>query len=92
MVADKPGTLLDRWMAYARIEPFGVARGDLQAGMVCATLRNLWSAHCQEVGDAQPSDYLLTFGEGEEREPPSVEELEAKMNVWASAVNARMSE
>ena len=33
-------TELSEWMAYDRIDPFGNARGDLQAGIVASTVAN----------------------------------------------------
>lgn len=31
---------LSEWMAYAQLDPFGQERGDLQAGIVAATVAN----------------------------------------------------
>lgn len=31
---------LTEWMAYAQLEPFGEARGDLRAGIVASTIAN----------------------------------------------------
>lgn len=93
MLAGAPPEMLDRWMAYYQVEPFGQARGDLQAGMICASLHNIAMAKAGEVGDRSPGDYLLKFGEEEsERDAPTVEELETKLSVWAQAVNSHFEQ
>jgi hypothetical protein len=48
---------LVEWRAYYELEPFGQARGDLQAGIVASTVVNLFrSEDAKPVG---PSDFLL---------------------------------
>lgn len=55
--------------------------------MICATLVNIQKNKGGELGDSMPGDFLLKFGE-EEKEPPTLEELETKLIVWAQAVNS----
>jgi hypothetical protein len=46
------------YLAYDRIEPFGDTRGDLQAGIVAATVANSVRTRGKA---AQPSDYMPDF-------------------------------
>lgn len=43
MLASIPAQVFLEWMAYAKIEPWGEVRADLRAGMVVATLHNLFT-------------------------------------------------
>ena len=50
---------LSEWMAYAQVEPFGVERENLHAGIVAATVANVNRAKGKKA--LQPSDFLLDF-------------------------------
>jgi len=80
--APNPGEQLDEWRAYFEINPFGQARGDMQAGIVANMLR------C--INGLEPLDaraYVLDFTP-EERRIMSPEEIAAKLGLWAQAHNA----
>jgi len=59
MLSRMSGQELTDWEAYYRLEPFGAERGDLQAGIVAATLVNSFQG--KGAKPVQPSDFLLQF-------------------------------
>lgn len=50
---------LTEWMAYYKLEPFGQERGDLQAGLVAATVVNLFKDKGSKA--ASPADFVMEF-------------------------------
>lgn len=56
----------DYWKAYYEIEPFGQARGDLQAGIVAAGYIN--TKLKEGIPRLGPGDFLLTFRDTSEPE------------------------
>ncbi len=50
---------LAEWMAYEQVEPFGDARGDLQAGVVASTIANVNRG--KRAKSYKPQDFLLQF-------------------------------
>jgi hypothetical protein len=62
------------WMALYGIEPWGDARGDIQAAVIASTVANT----VPRKGEAAKlSDYMLSF---EPPEPPDPKELSRKIN------------
>ena len=54
------------WAAFYQINPFGPARGDVQAGIVASTMANI---HARKGHSFKPSDFLPTFGAVPARAP-----------------------
>lgn len=75
---------ITEWMAYERVEPFGVVRENLHAGIVAATVANVNRGKHQKP--FQPGDFVLEFGKG--REEQTVEQMMAQLGMMATAQNA----
>jgi hypothetical protein len=54
---DMPRAEFVDWLAYDRIEPFGLARADMQAGIIASVIVNALS----KKGKSKPSDFRLKF-------------------------------
>jgi hypothetical protein len=54
------------WAAFYQINPFGPARGDVQAGIVASTMANI---HARKGHSFKPADFLPTFGTVPARTP-----------------------
>jgi hypothetical protein len=54
---DMPRAEFVDWLAYDRIEPFGLARADMQAGIIASIIVNAMS----KKGKSKPSDFRLKF-------------------------------
>lgn len=66
------------WLAYSRIDPIGQWRGDLQAGVIAATVANCHSRKHRY----KPADFMPKF------EPKQAdEEMEALAMVFAKVHN-----
>jgi hypothetical protein len=50
---------LTEWAAYYQLDPFGSARGDIQAGVVASTMANI---HAKKGHTFTPADFLPRFG------------------------------
>lgn len=74
---------LTEWMAYERVEPFGVVRDNLHAGVVAATVAN--ANRSKSAKPFQPTDFLLEFGK--RRDGPTAETMMAQMGMIAAAQN-----
>lgn len=59
MIEKMPARQFLRWLAYYSIEPFGGARGDIQAGVVASTIANVYRNKNQTA--FAPSDFMPTF-------------------------------
>lgn len=73
------------WLAYDRLEPMTEERADWRAGMIAATLANVYREKGAEP--LKPDDFMPKWG-GSEPERPSAEEVFAKLQRWADAHNA----
>lgn len=67
MLARLDSRELTYWQAMYRIDPWGSERGDLQAGIVAATVFNV--NRDKSTSAASPSDFRLEFGEKEKQTP-----------------------
>lgn len=56
---------LAEWMAYYELEPWGGARGDLQAGIVASVMCNLRRDRHVRPMPFAPADFMLKFGDDE---------------------------
>jgi len=63
------------WIAFDKIEPFGEQRADLRAGIVSATMANMWSKGKRLV----PADFMPTFDQGHAREQQSIGDMKARL-------------
>ena len=60
MLAEMRPSELSRWMALARVEPWGAARDDLRAGYIAASLAPAWMKK-NGGGAFAVSDFMLDF-------------------------------
>jgi len=67
-------------MAYDAIEPFGGGRGDLQAGIVAATVANVWRGKNQRA--MAPADFMPKF---EQPKKQTVAEMRDLARLFAEA-------
>jgi len=71
------------WRAYDELDPFGEGRADLRAGIIAATMANLWSSGKQKV----PYDFMPDFDKTEaESEQQSVEDMQARLMILAGGL------
>jgi hypothetical protein len=73
------------WMAYDRLEPFGVVRGDLQAGIVASTLVNIHKK--KDAAPSQPGDFILKFGGRMRR---SAQDIYGMFKTWALRAGGKL--
>lgn len=71
--------LLD-WITYYRHDPFGLERGDLQAGITASAVHNVNRTKRSDRIFAPP-DFLLTFNKKESRK--TGDEIEAALMAFA---------
>lgn len=78
---------LTEWMVYYQLEPFGPERGDLNAGIVAATVANANRDPKKRKEPYRPQDFMPEFKgiEAGEPEAPSPTRLTQK---WMDAVAA----
>ena len=67
-----------RWIAYYSINPFGEYRGDVQAGIIAATIANANPYRGKNAKPLQPSDFFPKWDKKQEakkekRDPVKVE-------------------
>jgi hypothetical protein len=71
---------LTEWMAYFELDPFGNERGDLQAGIIAATVANSSMNRAKGSKALMPSEFMPDFsGNSKTIKPDSPELMEAKM-------------
>lgn len=76
---------LSEWIALYRLEPWGEERADMRAALIASIIAN---ANRDPKKRPQPytiKDFMLQF---EPPEPPSPEEVWAKIEAWAKAMGA----
>lgn len=80
------------WAAFYGMEPFGDLRGDLQAGVVAATVAEVNRDRKRRREPFTPADFLLRFGEKEEKKqpPPDASELFQQFRAWAIGAGAKV--
>lgn len=78
-------------MAYYQLEPFGQARGDLQAGIVASAVYNVYRDPAKKSEPFQPQDFVLDFGEPVEdamrEQDPSA--IYKQFRAWAKSTGAK---
>ncbi len=84
---------LTEWMAFYELEPFGAERGDLQAGIVAATVANANRDPKKQKRPFEAQDFMPKFGGSDERRVTSDEFTDAKtpedlQRKWMSVVKA----
>lgn len=81
---------LTEWMAYYALEPFGAERGDLQAGIVAATVANVNRDKKKQREPFTPQDFMPDWEKSaRKREGRSMEELLAKVQELNAAFGGR---
>jgi hypothetical protein len=66
---------LSEWMAFASLEPFGDARGDLQAAIVASTVANTARDPKKRRRPFAPADFVPDFDRPERRHQTWQEQL-----------------
>jgi hypothetical protein len=84
LLAEVDSRELSEWMAYDSLDPIGDERGDYQAGVVAATLANVWRGKGQKA--CAPGDFVPRFG----AEPPDQETLIEKAKALALALGGEV--
>lgn len=88
LLANTTSAELVEWMVFYQQEPFGVERGDLQAGIVAATIANVNRDAKKQKKPYQAQDFLPRFegGAGAGRKAPKTpEELRRKWDLVLTA-------
>jgi len=63
-----PATELSEWIAFASIEPFGEAREDLRAALICCTIANyIKAANGSKSKPCKIEDFMLKFDPPEQQ-------------------------
>lgn len=73
---------LAEWMAYYAVDPFGDQRGDLQAGIIAATVSNRWRG--KNEAPAKPVDFMPYI----EKPQQSAEEIQRTLRSILGAVTS----
>lgn len=82
---------LVEWLAFYEREPFGPERGDLQAGIVAATVANVNRDAKRQRKPYSAQDFMPAFGRGGEgvKERPSPEALRRKWEMVMAAFGGK---
>lgn len=71
---------LSEWMVYYGMEPFGVERGDLQAGIVASTIANVHRDSKKQKKPFEPQDFMPDFeAAGQKKQGRTMDQLLAKV-------------
>ena len=86
LLAETTSRELTEWMAYYQMEPFGPERGDLQAGIVAATVANVNRDAKKQKRPYSAQDFMPKFegGAGGKAEK-TPEELRRKWEMVVAA-------
>lgn len=63
MLDGAPAKLLQEWMAFAQLEPFGEARADLRNAINCMATANAFGMKKRGGGDFTFDDFIPKFNE-----------------------------
>lgn len=85
MLRRMPSALLNEWMAFDEMEPFGEQRGDLRSALVAMTVANAQRGPKQKPFKLE--DFLLRF-EPVEKRRQTWQEQHAIMRMMAEAMKA----
>lgn len=79
---------LTEWMAFYQMEPFGAERGDLQAGIVAATVANVNRDPKKQKKPYSAQDFMPKFqGAGKAEKTP--DELRRKWEMIVAAFGGK---
>lgn len=69
------------WVAYAKVNPFGLDRADLRAGIVASVIAEVYRDSKKRAEPYTPGDFMPVFDGGQEVEspPPDPAALFAKL-------------
>ena len=81
--------MLDEWMAYSQIEPFGEMRAELRNGELCALLANLKRDTKRKATPFRASDFMHYLDEPRPAKKQSIEEQKQLMISIAKAFGAK---
>lgn len=70
-----------RWMAYARLEPFGEERADLRSAIIAVTMANAWRGKGSRAFKIE--DFMPEF----DKPPQTWQEMRANFRAWGRAHN-----
>ena len=90
LLAETTSAELSEWVAFYGLEPFGPERGDLQAGVVAATVANVNRDPKKQKKPYSAQDFMPKFkGGGGERERPTAEQLRQKWEMVVAAMSKK---
>ena len=91
LLAETTSAELSEWVAFYGLEPFGPERGDLQAGVVAATVANVNRDAKKQKRPYSAQDFMPKFkgGGGGERERPTPEQLRQKWEMVVAAMSKK---
>lgn len=92
LLATTTSAELVEWMAYYQMEPFGPERGDLQAGIVAATVANVNRDTKKQKKPYSAQDFMPKFtGGGGGKTAKSPDELRRKWEMVVAAFSKTAS-
>ena len=85
LLAETTSAELTEWIAFYQLEPFGPERGDLQAGIVAATVANVNRDAKKQKKPYSAQDFMPKFEGAGSKGPKSPEELQRKWDLVIAA-------
>jgi hypothetical protein len=85
LLAETTSAELTEWMAFYQLEPFGPERGDLQAGIVAATVANVNRDAKKQKKPYSAQDFMPKFEGAERKEKRTPDELRRKWEMVVAA-------
>ena len=90
LLAETTSAELTEWAVFYEMEPFGPERGDLQAGIVAATVANVNRDAKKQKKPYTAHDFMPKFeGAAEAKAPKSPEELRRKWELVMQAFSKK---
>jgi len=91
LLAETTSAELTEWAVFYEMEPFGPERGDLQAGIVAATVANVNRDAKKQKKPYSAQDFMPRFenGAGEPKAAKSPQELQQKWQAIAQAFGSK---
>lgn len=80
---------LTEWMAFYQMEPFGAERGDLQAGIVAATVANVNRDPKKQKKPYSAQDFMPKFQGGAGKTEKTPDELRRKWEMIVAAFGGK---
>lgn len=86
MMARMSSSQFTAWLAFDQLEPISLGyRGDVQAGVVAATIANVYRDPRRRSDPYRPADFMPRWGEPERAARRDPRQLYAQFRAWALA-------